>query len=48
MKAVICAALAVAITVLTTQGVVQLAALPRASAAHGVLIAQSDSCAHTA
>jgi hypothetical protein len=38
----ICAALAVAITVLTTQSVIQLAGLPRNSAAHSVLVAQSD------
>jgi hypothetical protein len=44
MKAVICAALAVAITVLTTQSVAQLAAHPRNSAAHVV----PASCAHPA
>jgi hypothetical protein len=38
----VCAALAVAITVLTTQSVVQLAGQPRHSAAHSVLVAQSD------
>jgi hypothetical protein len=38
----VCAALAVAITALTTQGVVQLAGQPRNSVAHGVLVAQSD------
>jgi hypothetical protein len=42
MKSILCAALAVAITVLTTQTIVQLAAEPRHAAAQSVLVAQSE------